>query len=200
MKKNWLITTLAILLALPTLAQPLTPTERTKAVDLFQKTKSAVLQSVNGLSPVQLAFKANPTRWSVADCLEHIALSEVDIFKWQQGAVQGPADASRRSEVKLTDEEVVRLMTNRSGKANAPEVLKPLGKFSTTEAALQTFVQQRDKTIEYLKTTPEELRTHYWKHPMGLLDTYQALLLLAAHSERHRQQIEEVKTSLGFPK
>jgi hypothetical protein len=36
--------------------------------------------------------------------------------------------------------------------------------------------------------------------PFGVADTYQALLLIPAHTERHLAQINEVKASAGFPK
>jgi uncharacterized damage-inducible protein DinB len=180
--------------------QALSEAERTAAVDLLQRTKADLLASVKGLSASQLAWKTDSTRWSIAQCIEHITLAEIGIFQLQQGAMKAPADPARRAEVKLTDQQVVQFLTNRSRKAEAPAVIRPTGRFPSPDAALQAFGQQRNKTIAYVQTTPDDLRTHYWQHFIGLVDAYQTILLLAAHGERHRLQIEEVKASAGFPK
>ncbi len=180
--------------------EALTEAERTVAVNLLQKTKTDLLASVQGLSATQLSWKADSTRWSVAQCIEHIALAEIGIFQLQQGAMNVPADPARRAEVKLTDQQVVQFLTNRSGKAEAPAVIRPTGRFPSVAASLRAYGQQRDKTIAYVQTTPDDLRNHYWKHFIGVVDAYQTILLLAAHSERHRLQIEEVKATPGFPK
>ena len=219
MKTNWPLFLLGVALAFPAAAQPhgpsanetavngihaanapLTSAERQYAVDLLQKTKADLLQSVAGLSAAQLSYKADSTRWSVAQCVEHITLAEIGIFQIEQGAMQVPANLAKRSEITVTDTQIFSILTNRKGKVQSPEQIKPTGRFPSTETALQTFGQQRDKTIAYVQTTPDDLRTHYWKHPAtGTVDAYQTILLLAAHGERHRLQIEEVKAGPGFP-
>jgi hypothetical protein len=45
------------------------------------------------------------------------------------------------------------------------------------------------------------LKNHFTLHPaFGTINTYQLLLLLSGHSERHTLQIEEVKANPAFPK
>ena len=213
MSKYWLIAVLAMALLVTTSAfrtadtphpimadGPLPATERQYAVDLLQKTRTDFLASVQGLSATQMAWKADSSRWSIAQCIEHITLAEIGTFQIQQGSMKAPADAAKRAEVKLTDAQVVQFLTNRTGKAQAPDVIKPTGRFPSPDAALQAYGQQRDKTIAYIQTTPDDLRPHYWKHFIGTVDAYQTILLLAAHNERHRLQIEEVKANAGFPK
>ena len=63
------------------------------------------------------------------------------------------------------------------------------------------FTESRDKTIEFIRTTQEDLRSHTLPHPvMKTLDAYQWVLLLSAHSQRHTAQIDEVKSHANFPK
>lgn len=179
----------------------LTGAERKYAVDLLQKTRADLLTSVSGLSETQITYKVDPARWSVAECLEHIALAEMGIFMQQQGTMKAPADPAKRSEIKVTDQQIVQILTNRSGKVQSPEVIRPTGRFPSAQASLQAFSQQRDRIIDYVQTVQDDLRTHYWKHPAtGTIDAYQTLVLIAAHMERHRLQIEEIKASAGFPK
>ena len=92
-------------------------------------------------------------------------------------------------------------VTDRSQKAQAPEVLKPTNKWPTREALVKDFNAARDKTIAWVKSTQEDLRAHAGPHPaFGPLDAHQWVLLLAGHSARHTAQIEEVETAAGYPK
>ena len=80
-------------------------------------------------------------------------------------------------------------------------MLKPVNKWATKDALVKDFNAARDKTIEFVKTTKEDLRAHAAPHPvLKTLDTHQWVLLIGGHSERHTLQIEEVKTAAGYPK
>jgi len=182
-------------------AEPLTGSERKFAVDYFQKTKQRLLDDVKGLSAAQLNFKADTSRWSIAQCIEHIAISENMVWQWIQGTLQQPATPEKKSEAKTSTEDLIHGMTDRSKKFNAPEMLKPEGKFPDSKAALAAYTSRRDSTIAYIGTTQDDLKDHFITHPVfGAMDLYQGLIMLAAHSARHTLQIEEVKANPNFPK
>jgi hypothetical protein len=66
---------------------------------------------------------------------------------------------------------------------------------------VEAFRSNRDRTIEFVSTTQQDLRSHFSPHPAaGMLDCYQWTLLLAAHTDRHVQQMREVMADPGFPK
>jgi hypothetical protein len=179
----------------------LTPDERKFAIDYYIKTRDKLLSDVKGLSQNQLNWKADTSRWSVYQCTEHIALAESLIWQWIQATEHQPATPEKRSDVKHTTEELITATTDRSHKFQAPEMLQPGTKFPSEEAALQAFVLRRDSTIEYIKTTQDDLKEHFITHPVfGTMDLYQGLILLAAHTARHTEQLEEVMNTPGFPK
>ncbi|MFT3934938.1 MAG: DinB family protein [Chitinophagaceae bacterium] len=187
--------------SLPTKDYSITDAQRNFAVKEFQRTKERFLKDVKGLSADQLSFKADTAYWSIAQCIEHIALAENMIWQWQQMTVAQPATPEKAGEVKVTDEQLLKGMVDRSQKFKAPEMLQPGSKFPSTEAAIKSYTARRDSTIQYIKTTQDDLMNHFTTHPvMGTLNTYQLLLMIAGHSERHTLQIEEVKASPGFPK
>ncbi len=80
--RNWLaLFLLAVVTAtVPASAQTLTQADRDKAVAELQGSRQAFLDATKGLSPAQWNFKAGPDRWSIAQCAEHIALSEDFIY------------------------------------------------------------------------------------------------------------------------
>ena len=180
----------------------ITPAEREAALKNLQTTHDAFLQAISGLSEKQWRSKPAPDRWSVAEVSEHIALSETMIFGFLQGKIMaGPATPEKRAEVKVTDEQILEKVPDRSHKAQAPEFLKPTGKWANRDEVTKAFEDARKATMEYVKTTQDDLRDHFGPHPvLGLLDGYQWILLTSAHSERHTKQIEEVKADPNFPK
>jgi crotonobetainyl-CoA:carnitine CoA-transferase CaiB-like acyl-CoA transferase len=70
-----------------------------------------------------------------------------------------------------------------------------------SKAAVAAFQAARDRNLETMRTTKEALREHFRKHPaLGDIDAYQWYLLVAAHAERHVNQMLEVKASEAFPR
>ena len=183
-------------------AKPMTPAEREAALKSLQATRDAFLQSIAGLSEKQWRFKPGPDRWSIAEVSEHITVSEGVIFGMIENKIMiSPAAPEKRAEVKMTDADILTRIPDRSHKAQAPEILKPTNRFANRDELVKTFDQERSQTIDYVKTTNDDLRDHFGPHPaLGQLDAYQWILLISAHSERHTKQIEEVKADPNFPK
>jgi uncharacterized damage-inducible protein DinB len=180
----------------------LTPQEREFALKSLQTTHDKFLQSIAGLSPKQWTFKPGPDRWSVAEVSEHIAVSESALLGLVQKQVMtSPAAPEKREQVKGKDEMILQKLPDRSHKAQAPEFLRPTGRWATEADLTKAFEESRKVTMDYVRTTNDDLRDHFFDHPVfGTLDGYQWLLLLSAHSERHTAQIEEVKANPNFPK
>jgi hypothetical protein len=181
---------------------PLSAEERDSALKSLQATHDAFLQSIAGLSEKQWRFKPAPDRWSVAEVSEHIAVSESMLFGMIQSKIMtSPADPSKRAEVAGKDEIILTKVPDRSHKAQAPEFLKPTNRWATREELTKAFEDSRKATMDYVRTTNDDLRDHFGPHPLlGPMDAYQWILLISAHSERHTKQIEEVKADPNFPK
>ena len=183
------------------LAQKLGDDERSAAMTHLYVSRMKFLNSIAGLSPEQLAFKAGPDRWSIAECAEHITLSEDLIFKMAERALAVPA-AKREPAVYLrVDQQILKSMVNRDKKGKAPEALKPSNKWKTMDAMIADFKERRKKTIEWVERTDADVRGHAVPHPeFKELDAFQWVLLLSAHTERHTLQILEVRAEETFPK
>jgi uncharacterized damage-inducible protein DinB len=180
-------------------AQEVTQAEKDRAIQYLEKTKQGVIDATKGLSDAQWNFKAGPDRWSIAQCMEHIAAAE-DYIRGivVEKVMVAPAVPDR--DTKKTDEAVVALVPDRSKKAQAPEPLVPTNRYGSPDASLKHFLESREKTEDFLKTTPG-LRDHAVDSPLGTkMDGYEFVLFIAAHSERHTKQILEVKADPNYPK
>jgi hypothetical protein len=201
-----LLLTLALASLAQTAATPAPTTlsagERDVALKSLQSTRDAFLKSIAGLSEKQWRFKPAPDRWSIAEVSEHIAVAESKIFGLVQGTIMvSPVNPEKRAEVAGKDEIVLERVPDRSHKVQAPEFLKPTNRWATREDVIKAFEDSRKATMDYVRTTNDDLRDHFGPHPvLGTLDAYQWILLISAHSERHTKQIEEVKADPNYPK
>jgi hypothetical protein len=174
--------------------------QRKYAAGLMKETYKDAVKSVKGLSEAQLNFKAAPEKWSVKECLYHIAGGEKLLWTLFEGSMKGAANPEKRSEIKVTDEQFVKMIEDRSQKAQAPEPIQPKNTgYTSLDAALEDFKATRMEHIKYIKTTTEDMRNHVVQMPFGWIDCYQLYLMIAAHSNRHTQQINEVKANAAFP-
>ena len=178
----------------------LTEAERDYASKYLQETRDDLLKKVKGLTDEQLNFKATPDSWSIAECVEHIAISEGNLFAFAEQGLQQPPDSSLRKDVKMNDDGIIKMITDRTHKVKTQEAFEPTNKFGSFEATLKEFKAKRDDHIKFIKTTSQDLRNHYNDFPFGKIDTYQTILFIAAHSRRHTEQVIEVMNNPAFPK
>lgn len=175
--------------------------ERKYAIGLMKDTYKEALKASKGLTEAQLNFKASPEKWSVKECMFHIAGAEKLIWSAFEGAMKAPANPEKRSEIKVTDEQLVKMVESRAVKVQAPEPIQPKNTgYKTLDDALADFKTNRMNHIKYMKTSTEDMRNHVMQMPFGWVDCYQLYIFIAAHSSRHTIQLNEVKADPAFPK
>lgn len=201
MKRMLLFLPTLLMLSFSTAYEPLSKKEKDFATKFLKDTEQAVFDAVKGLNEAQLKFKAAPHKWSVEDCVKHIAMSEKGLWTMVEGALKLPPNPEKRSEIKMTDEQLIKGVEDRTNKAQAPEALKPENiPFKSTQEALDSFLESREKLIKFVNESNEDMRNHVAALPMGTLDAYQLILLISSHTNRHTQQLNEVKADPNFPK
>ncbi len=181
---------------------PLTDQERKFAIDHLTQSKEKFMNAIKGLSKEQLNFKSSPESWSVTECAEHIAISENNIFGAVDGALKNAPDASKRSELKSSDDDLLKMITDRSNKIKTGEAFVPSGKFGDIDGIVKEFTAKRDAHIAFVKDTKDDLRDRVVKFPFASMDSYQVIVFMSGHTlpPRHTAQIEEVKANANFPK
>jgi hypothetical protein len=193
-------------LAMPILAQEaktskrMTEKDRDFIIAQLTASREKFVASVTGLSEAQLKFKSAPDRWSIAEVAEHITLSEDFLFSTlTDKALKTPLTPEK--ERKITDEQIVTMVTNRSSKFPAPDPLKPAGKWASMAETMKEFDKRRARTIDFVKTTDADMRSHFMPFgPNAEIDALQWALFLSGHCERHTAQINEVKADPNYPK
>jgi len=201
MKKLLFLCAAFLVSSFTSMSPTLSDKERKDAVDQLAKTEQGVFNSLKGLSDAQLNFKPAPDRWSISECVKHIAVTEMFLWKITDSVLKQPADASKRSTIKVTDDQVLQMVESRAQKIKTFTPLEPQNTpFKSCPDALSSFYDSRKMLTDFVATTGDDLRDHVVVLPFGSFDSYQMILFMAAHSNRHTQQIEEVKADPNFPK
>lgn len=169
----------------------------------FEKTASIFQNEVDGLSEAQWRFKPAPDRWSVAECAQHIVLSEDFLRALIADKVLGAPTAPEETggNPRVSDDEVLAMVVDRSFQAKAPEPLQPVAVAAGPADLVRDFAVRRAKTVALVRDSAARLRSHRMDHPIGKsLDAFQWLLFLSGHTQRHVLQIREVKAHPDFPR
>lgn len=175
--------------------------ERKSAISFMKDTKADLAKSIKGLTDAQLNYKAAPDRWSVQECVYHIAVAEKNLWKILESSMKSPATPEKRSEIKITDDDLIKGIEDRGNKVKIFTSFEPVNApYKSLSEALNDFKNYRASHVKYLKSTTEDLRNHVVQMPFGYIDCYQLCLMIASYSDRHTQQINAVKADTGFPK
>jgi hypothetical protein len=192
----------ALLLLIPGVGQTLSQKEREQGIAELEGSRKVFLDATSGLSEAQWNFKPAPDRWSIAECAEHIGVTETLILNLiTEQALKGPAEPEKRTLVQGKDSSVMTMVVDRTAKFKAPEAVQPTRRWTTSGEITKNVLESRARTVEFVSTTQEDLRDHFMDHPVfKTLDTYQWILLTSGHMRRHTAQILEVKADPNFPK
>lgn len=171
----------------------------------LQQTQNYVIGATKGLSEAQWKFKPSPERWSIAEIVEHMVLTQEFVLGPVRAQLaKAPAGTTDR-DYKQVDGIVVSQLPDRLNKFQAPEALRPTGRW-TPAVASDRLITNYGRLSEFLESP--DLRQHMLDAPplkaiskgaYESMDGYQWVLAAAAHTERHTKQILEVKADPNFP-
>ena len=178
---------------------PITLQERDFATKQLAESRERFFQTVRGLTAEQLNYKPAPDRWSVAENLEHVVLVERRGMGFVASSLKQTANGGTTG-YPGSHESFVAMVRDRSHPRRGPEAVQPKGG-KPLHQLLQDYDAARKFTCDILANPSADFRSHFAAHPIfGQLDCYQWILVMAAHSDRHRAQSEEVIASAGFPR
>ena len=195
-----LLTTLLILLQVSALAKTagMTDEDREHLLVHFQMTGSMLEEEIRGLSSAQLEYRTAPGRWSIRECVSHLAVAEPDYWRELNDAVKAPPDMKGRTSSN-TDADIMWYGIDRVVHTKTGGGHEKVDTYKDVGEAMAKFRALRATMIDYIKTTHDDLRAHSFGRTEPI-DSWQWMLEISTHSERHLQQIREIKADPNFPK
>jgi uncharacterized damage-inducible protein DinB len=155
--------------------------------------RQQVVSAVSGLADVAAATKPDVGRWSVLECLEHMASVEHRFLSF--AGTGDTYDAPRIDPARERD--LAEKVIDRSTRREAPEAVVPTGKFQSVPAALAAFHEARDTSVRFAQDHGQRLYTIKAAHPrFGELNGAELLYLVNGHALRHVAQIRETRAAV----
>ncbi len=189
MKKVILLLLIA-LVSVPAIAQ-LSQGERDFAVKYLNATHNNIVETVKNLPDEAFNYKPENGGWSVANALEHILLTENTFYGMAQQTVANPENKTD-ADLSQKDGVIIGMLANRGTKVKTAAPFEPTGKWDSKQAMIDELEKSRNMLTKYLNSTDDKLRKHKASLPFGEVDMYQLMLIIAAHSQRHTAQMQEV--------
>lgn len=170
------------------------PEERSEIVDVLENSRRELNAAAASLSESQASAAPGPGRWSVLECLEHvIAVEERFLSRLEKAEKTGPARTDKDKEAELAA-----LVTDRSKRAQAPEPVRPAGRFTCLADALEHFNAVRGRTIRFAQFRAADLYFLAAEHPrFGPRNGLEMLLIISGHAQRHAEQMREATAAIG---
>jgi hypothetical protein len=167
--------------------------EQQQILDLLDEGRTALLAALDGVSDEQASRIPAPGQWSILGCVEHIGLSEDYLFAQIASAPISAAPI-------LNPEREAKMLargTDRSRRMESPPEGHPTGAFPTLSAAVAHFLASRQRTLDFVRTNPPDLRSRMAWHPiLKQANCHEMLISICVHTLRHVRQIEEIKAVL----
>jgi len=177
----------------------ITDLERQKAIGLLTRSRQTLLDAIDGVSETQARWKPSAERWSILEYVEHLAVSDDELVAMIQRSLKTPAKPETEEERKQREDAIKQIPVPR-GANRAPHNLQPHARFASLADAMAAFLAARERTLEFAKTTQDDIRSHFVPHNvLGQLDGYQWLMGNGRHAESHASHIREIRGLEGFP-
>jgi|HubBroStandDraft_1064217.scaffolds.fasta_scaffold57041_1 hypothetical protein len=158
-------------------------------VNVLEASREELTAAVRGISEEQAHARPEAGRWSVLECVEHVAFVEARLLGRLEASERlDAASANPEKEAKL-----VRMVTDRTVRAQAPEPAVPTGRFTSMAQALDHFNAARTRTIQFVEKRGDDLYCLAAEHQrFGSLNGTELILIIAGHARRHAEQIREI--------
>lgn len=170
-------------------------TDKNFLVSLLRESREKFLGSFADVSDEQSRLHPAADCWCVLDTVEHLTAAEGIMLRLiTTHRKPRQTDAPNREQVFL------QVIGDRSRKIQSPESGQPRGRFANLAEAAAQFKTTRDSVIQFVEQHPEDLRASEVTHPhpaAGNVSTYEMVIIIAKHAERHAKQIEEIRNTLA---
>lgn len=162
---------------------------------------------VAGLAEEQLNWKPSPERWSIAQCLDHLAVTGKQFDSYfplalEKGRQRWPVTTSVSYRPTFVGGWLLKFVTPTSTtRIPAPKVFRPA--MSDVKEPLEKYLKQQDeflkvvkaaRGIDYNRTTLRSPVTPLMRYSIG-----DAFVVTVLHGQRHLAQARRVRETPGFP-
>lgn len=178
-----------------------TEEDRNYLIENLVRTREELIKETEGLSEQQWKFKEAPDRWSINEVVEHIHLWEMllmyDVTRSLSAGIQPSLLMTAKH-----DDVILEFITEETPH-HSLEYTKPftytipMG-INDLKNNIALFLKLRDQSIQYIKTSKEDLRLYGRTHDKST-SIHQLYIVVFGHTDRHLRQIRKIKKQINYP-
>jgi hypothetical protein len=183
----------------PSIAPAWTEADRTYLLENLIRSKEEIIAETKDLTKEQWNFKESPDRWSINQIIEHICFWElIQMNEISVSLRMGPLpQIPQHPDSIFMDTDPNRQKRNITTDHTKPFTYSvPLGN-NEGKNNIIWYTKMRDESIEYLKSTKDNLRVYRVNFGPNI---HQHYMMFFRHSFRHLGQIKEIKIHPDYPK
>ena len=177
-------------------------------LDEAAKNNDSARQLVSELRDDQLNWKPAPEKWSIAQCLEHLAIATSKFAPYFTAAL-----ARARKKWPVTNSPAYRptliggwlikhVVPEARRNLSAPKVFRP-SESSDIHGAFESFLKQQGRFVEFVRETVgidyNKTRLRSPVTPLMRYSLADAFVVTVVHGQRHLAQARRVRETSGFP-
>ena len=171
--------------------KPMLDEDRQATLTALTESRETLLNALHGVDEPTARRAPGEGRWSILDCVEHLAAAELLMNAALKRATHSGGELLDRTR----ESALRRRGTDRTQRFNAPEPARPTRRYATLAEATQAWEAVRAQSIAFVEGFEGEPREWMTTHPAipGPVNCFEVLLLIAAHPRRHALQIAEIR-------
>ena len=160
------------------------------------------------LTEGQLNWKPSAEQWSVAQCLEHLAVATRGFDKYFVSALERAKNKFQTTNPPTYKPTMMggwlarHVAPESPRKLRAPKIFRPPDA-SAIEGSLQMFLDEQQKFIDFVRQCPgidyNKTRIRSPVTPLVRYSLADAFVITVLHAQRHLAQARRVRESPGFP-
>lgn len=173
-----------------------------------EKNNATASQLVQGLTEEQLNWKPDAKQWSIAQCLEHLAVTSRQFNGYFNQLIEGarlkwPTNGAIPYRPSLVGGWLIKqVVPETTRKVSAPKVFKPSDS-SSIQDALGLFLKQQEEFVRFVRESEgvdyNRARLRSPVTPLMRYSLADAFVVTIVHGYRHLAQANRVKAMPNFP-
>jgi hypothetical protein len=168
----------------------------------------AARELASGLSTAQLNWRPTPDKWSIAQCLDHLAISSNSFDGYfsealARGRKRWPVSIDPAYRPSFMGGLLIKQVNPEGGRnLSAPKIFRP-AESSSIDEPLEKFLKQQTRFLEFVRQTSgvdyNKTRIRSPVTPLIRYSLADAFVVTVLHGRRHLAQARRVLEASGFP-
>jgi hypothetical protein len=165
-------------------------------------------QLVSGLSEDQLNWRPAPDQWSIAQCLDHLAVTSNEFRPYFTAAIargreRWPASTAPAYRPSWMGGWLIKQVNPETGRnLPAPKIFRP-SESSNINGAFDTFLKAQGRFLDFVREAGgidyNKTRLRSPVTPLMRYSLADAFVITVVHGQRHLAQAGRVREASGFP-